>query len=322
MIKVGITGCDNVRAAELVRVLLNHPDVELVWATRASGGAVRLDEVVPGIIGDSDLVVNEGGKHDVADVVFTCDPRDLQSRVLSNLELPDETRVIDLSGNHNLDHGEGKPWTYGLSEMQRRVLVHEARMVTVPGNAAVASLIALMPMARNQMLNSPLTVNVAVGPLGFPCVDGGRALTLDGMDAGQWVEEQRREVALALRQCQPGFDQPVEMSFAPLAERRTLAVDVCFSCGMDLEMVRQLYEQYYSDHHFVFMVDRPIVTADVENTNKCLMRIEKDAANGLLTIHAMMDVLLKGNAGTAVHVMNLLFGLHERVGLTLKATGC
>lgn len=322
MIRVGITGCDNLRAAELVRVLLNHPDVELVWATKADGKVVRLDHIVPGIIGDCDLVVNEGGQRDVADVVFTCDPREQQLRVLDNLALSDETRVIDLSGNHNLDHGEGKPWTYGLSEMHRRVLVREARRVTVPGNATTATLIALMPMARNLLLNSPLALRVAVGPMGFPCGDAGRDLTLDGLDADQWIEEQRQEVALALRQCQSSFDQPIEMSFTPLAERRTLAVAARFSCGVDGEMVRQLYEQYYSDHHFVFLVDRPIVTADVENTNKCLIHIEKDEPKGLLTIHAVMDVLLKGNAGTAVHAMNLLFGLHERVGLSLKATGC
>ena len=81
-------------------------------------------------------------------------------------------------------------------------------------------------------------------------------------------------------------------------------------------------DRYYHDHNFVFLVDRPIVTADVENTNKCLLYLEKDDSSQMLTIHAMMDLLLKGSAGTAVHVMNLLFGLHERVGLNLKATGC
>ena len=322
MIKVGITGCDNLRAAELVRVLLNHPDVELVWATSADNKAVRLDGIVSGIVGESDLVVNSKGLHDAVNVVFTCDSRERQTRVLGALDLPDDVRIIDLSGSHNLDCGEGKPWTYGLSEMHRRVLVREAHKVSVPGSAAAAALIALMPLARNMSLNSPLTLRVAIGTLGFPCGDAGRALTLDGLDVGQWTDEQRQEVAYTLRQCQPGFDQPIEMSVTPLAERRTLTVDAQFKCGLDGEMVRELYEQYYDDHSFVFMVDRPIVTADVENTNKCLMRLEKDEQNGLLTIHAVMDLLLKGNAGTAVHALNLLFGLQERVGLNLKATGC
>jgi N-acetyl-gamma-glutamyl-phosphate reductase len=227
-------------------------------------------------------------------------------------------RVIDLSGSHNQDHGEDKPWTYGLSEMQRRVLVHEARQVTVPGNAATASLLALMPMARNMLLNNPLDMHVAMGQSAF--TDDG--MTLGGMTAADWAKDQQREVALALKQCQPNFNQPVTMTVTPLAERRTLTVAARFKCDLDGEMIKQLYEQYYDDHNFVFIVNRPIVAADVENTNKCLLHLDKNEQSGELTVHAVMDVLLKGSAGNAVHVMNLLFGLHEKVGLALKATGC
>ena len=112
------------------------------------------------------------------------------------------------------------------------------------------------------------------------------------------------------------------LTVTPLAEPRPLAAEVRFKCGLDLEMIRQLYEQYYDDHNFVFMVDRPAATAEVENTNKCLISIDKDDHSGYLSIHAVMDVLLKGSAGTAVHAMNLMYGLHERVGLALKGTGC
>ena len=130
------------------------------------------------------------------------------------------------------------------------------------------------------------------------------------------------EISFALTQCQSSFNQSVSLDISRLAERRMLAVAVQLKCDVDSEMVRQLYEQYYDDHNFVFLVDRPIVAADVENTNKCLIRIDKDDRSGWLTVHAVIDALLKGGAGNAVHVMNLLFGLHERVGLTLKGTGC
>ena len=321
MIKVGITGCDNLRAAELVRVLINHPDVELKWVTNNSHKHVRLDHIVHGIIGETDLVVNanrELAECDV-DIVFACGARGQLSHELE--ELSPETRIVDLSGSHNLDHGEDKPWKYGLGEMQRRVLVHEASRVTVPGNAATASLLALMPMARNLLINNPVTLHVSMGTLAFPSGDIKRPLTLDGLDVYQWAQEQQREVVLALTQCQTSFNQPVELTISPVEERRMLAVEASFRCDVDDEMIRQLYEQYYDDHNFVFMVDRPIVIADVENTNKCLIHLDKDNASGLLTVHAVMDLLLKGCAGTAVHAMNLLFGLHERVGLSLKATG-
>ena len=298
MIKVGIIGCTDVRAAELVRVLINHPDVEVRWVQDVNVAGVRVDHLVHGLVGECDLTVVNQGSLDEVDLVYLW--------------------VIDLSGCHNLDHGPEGPWVYGLSEMQRRLLVHDARLVTVPGLAAAAALLALMPMARNLMLNSPLTLHVAMGGMAF---DGG-STTLDGLAPDAWISQQRQEIARALQQCQTSFGQPIEMDLTRLAERRTLAVAARFKCGVDDETIRQLYEQYYEDHNFVFLLDRPIVTADVENTNKCLIHLDKDERSGLLTVHAVMDLLLKGSAGTAVHVMNLMFGLHERVGLSLKGTGC
>lgn len=319
MIEVGVSGCDNLRAAELVRVLINHPDVELKWVTCSGEACTRLDSIVPGIIGECDLMVNPDGQLDDVDIVFMCGRREELPRQLHMLNLNEDVRVVDLSGSHNLDHGADKPWTYGMGEMQRRILVHDARLVTVPGNAAMASLLALMPMARNLLLNSPITLHVAMGTTAFP-EEGDR--NADGYDTAQWIKEQQQEITLALSQCQTSFNQPIDLTITPLAERRTLAVAARFSCGIDDEMIRQLYEQYYSDHNFVFLIDRPIVAADVENTNKCLIRLDKDERKGLLIVHAVMDLLLKGCAGTAVHAMNLLFGLHERAGLALKATGC
>ena len=318
MIKVGIIGCDNIRAIELVRVLIQHPDVELVWVSDAARAGKRLDNIVPGIIGECDLTITGEVALDVVDLIYLCSRRAEVLARLASLDVPDDMKVIDLSGCHNLDHGPDKPWSYGMGEMQRRLLVHETQFVTVPGNVAMAVLLALMPMARNLLLDNPITVRVAMGSTGFP--DDGK--TLDGLNVEEWTREQQHEVILALKQCQPSFAQPVDMTISRLDDRRPLAVAVRFKCGVDEEAVRQLYEQYYEDHNFVFLVDRPIVGPDVENTNKCLIRLTKDNQSGEVTVHAVIDLLLKGNAGTAVHAMNLLFGLHERVGLTLKGSGC
>lgn len=317
MIKVGIVGCDHLRAAELVRVLINHPDVELMWVTGSCDAGTRLDSIVPGIIGECNLTVSAQASLDDVDVVFVCGSRAQVSALLPTLVLPENVKVIDLSGSHNMDHGEDKVWKYGLGEMQRRLLVHDARLVTVPGNVATASLLALMPMARNLMLNSPITLRVGMGAMAFPDQDK----TLDGLNSVEWAHDQQREVALALTQCQSSFGQPVDLTISPIAECRILAVAARFKCGVDEETIRQLYEQYYEDHNFVFLVDKPIVGADVANTNKCIIRLEKDEHSGELTVHAVIDLLLKGNAGNAVHMMNLLFGLHERVGLALKGSG-
>ena len=313
MIKAGVSGCDNLRAQELVRVLINHPDVELKWVSARSNVGSRLETVIPGLMGESDLTLVAAGTLNDVDLVFLCGNRDDVSSRLTMLADRDDVRVIDLSGCHNVDYGVEMPWKYGLSEMQRRLLVHDTRLITVPGNMAIAALLALMPMARNLMLNSPLTLRVALGEAALSC---------DGKDLDEWVVDQSREVEYALKQCQTSFAQPIDLKATRIAERRTLALAVRTKCGVDGEMLRELYEQYYDDHNFVFIVDRDITTADVENTNKCLIRLDKDEPTGVLTVTAVMDALLKGAAGTAVHGMNLMFGLHERAGLSLKGTGC
>lgn len=318
MINVGVCGCDTLRAQELLRVLVNHPDVELRWVSGRAQAGTRLDHLVPGLIGESDLTVVAVGSLDDVDLVFLCASRDEALEWLSSATLPDGLHVIDLSGSHNLDHGPDKPWRYGLSEMQRRYLVHDSPLVTVPGNAAGAALLALMPLARNLMINSPLTLHVAMGASAFPC-DG---KTADGKMPDEWTGDQRSEVEYALKQCQSSFNQPIDMDIITQGEPRHLEVTACVKCGIDGEALRELYEQYYDDHNFVFVVNHPATAADVENTNKCLIALDKDERTGIVTIHALMDGLLKGAAGTAVHVMNLMFGLHERVGLALKGTGC
>lgn len=318
MIKAGISGCDNLRAQELVRVLINHPDVELKWVSARHHSGSRLEDIVPGLKGESDLVVLPSDLPDDVDLVFMCGSRDEVSSQLPWLADHAGLHVIDLSGSLNRDYGEDSPWKYGLGEMQRRLLVHDTRLVTVPGNVAVASLLALMPIVRNQMLDSPLTLHVSLGTSALPL----NGKTQDGFTPDEWSENQRQEVEYAFKQCQTGFDQPINLAVKPLDERRTLAVTATLKCGLDEKMVRELYEQYYDDHNFVFIVDRSITIVDVENTNKCLIRLEKDEHSGVLTITAMMDALLKGAAGTAVHAMNLMFGLQERVGLMLKGTGC
>ena len=318
MVRVGITGCDNLRAAELVRILINHPDVELVWVESTGCAGMRLDEVVPGIVGECGLTLSRKGELDEVDLVFTCGPSEQLASTLNWLRLPDGTRVIDLSGCHNLDYHEDGLWQYGLSEMQRRILVHDTHRVTVPSNAAMISLLALLPLARNQLLNRQLALSVSMGALAFHV--NGR--TIDGLDLDGWADVQRQEVEMALKQCQPNFDKPVTLTISSHPDRRTIAVETQFECELDGQQIRQLYDQYFDDHNFVFIVDRPIATVDVENTSKCLIYLNKDEHAGVITIQAMMDLLIKGSAGNAVHMMNLMFGLHERVGLTLKGTGC
>ena len=87
---------------------------------------------------------------------------------------------------------------------------------------------------------------------------------------------------------------------------------------MALDEIVKLYEDYYNDHNFTYVINRMPDLKDVVNTNKCLLYLTKE--DGKLLIVSVIDNLLKGASGQAVHNMNLLIGLHERTGLNLKAS--
>ena len=99
---------------------------------------------------------------------------------------------------------------------------------------------------------------------------------------------------------------------------RGLLAAVHVKCNVDIKVIRQLYDEYYDDHHFTFITDNEVQMQDVVNTNKCLLHLER--IDDQLLITAAIDDVMKGAAGNAVHCMNLLFGLHERVGLLTKSS--
>ena len=97
-----------------------------------------------------------------------------------------------------------------------------------------------------------------------------------------------------------------------------MSATIEFDSTLDIGQILGMYEDFYDDHNFTFLVHEQPEPKEVDGTNKCLIKIDK--SEGRVTIHAIMDAIIKGAAGTAVHNMNLLFGLHERVALALKAS--
>jgi len=202
MIKTGVCGCDDLVAAELVRALMRHPDVDLRWVSSSHPAGSRLDAIVPGLVGETDMEVVAllPEPLDGVDVVFVCDPS-----VSFDGELPEGVRIIDLTGNHNVEAcvDESSAWTLGMPEMTRRVLVHDCYRAAVPGAAVVATLLALLPLARNLLLNSPVDVRLGVGKVALPAL-------VRGMDAQQWLSQQQHEAIQVLTCCQTSYTQPVD----------------------------------------------------------------------------------------------------------------
>ena len=289
MIKVGVTGGETPIAGELVRILINHPDVVITWIESESLSGRRVDSEYRGLIGEMEMTFTDNGCEDDVDLVFSCDGKPTSSeRVLT----------IDLTQRHVIER-DGEPWIYGLPEMNRKRLVHDQTHVACPGALAYAIALALIPLAKNLMLGGKITAQCRVArPF-----------------AGDPVPELRQ----VLSQLQLSFNGELDIAIEPVDDVRECEVTVSLANSIELELIHQLYDDHYDDHNLTHRAMRPVDKRDVEGTAKCLLHIAREN-EGSISICSVLDPVIKGSAGLAVHNMNLLCGLHERVGLALKAT--
>lgn len=321
MIRAGILGGEGFAAGELIRLLINHPDVELSRVQSKLYDGRLLTEVHQGMEGETYLRFTADVDLDELDVVFCCYPHGHTSQLFANRQLPEGLKVIDLARDFRIESPDSE-FVYGLPELNRRRLVHGATRVANPGAFATAIELALLPLAKNLLLNSPIHVTAITG-------FSGSAVEKSSPDQLAWHRDNVSiyqplhhdhlpEIRQTLQTLQSSFNS--ELLFIPMrgSFARGMLITAYIDMPVSLDQLRNLYEDYYADHSFTFVVDRRPDLKDVVNTNKCLIHLEKIGNRLLIT--AVIDNIIKGAAGQAVHNMNLLFGLHEKVGLALKSS--
>lgn len=306
MIKVGIIGGSNPMAGELLRLLINHPDVEIMWVNSARYAGRLLSDVHHGLLGETSLRISPTVDLNTIDVLFIFRNKGQTIEWLTDRVVPEDLRIIDLSVDmQDPDTANEYGFVYGLPELNRKVLVRGATRTIVPLPRAAISALALLPLAKDEIIDHDIDIEVTP-----PHIDESPEST---------PEELSAEIAYAIRELHPTFNEHIAIRDTAPADDRVISCRVSLPTPHDIGMLCRMYEEFYDDHNFVFITNNAKPDAkEVEGTNKCLIYIDKQ--DGRLEVTAMMDAVLKGAAGTAVHDMNLLFGLHERTGLALKAS--
>lgn len=321
MIKAGIIGGAGYTAGELIRLLINHPDVELRWVNSSSNAGNKVSDVHQGLVGETDLKFTTQTPLDDIDVLFCCTPHGESRKFIDSHSIPEDLRIIDLSADFRNNDGT-HDFVYGLPELNRRTIVNGARHIANPGCFATCIQLALLPLAKNLLLNSAINVTAITGSTGAgvkPSPTSHYSWRNDNVSVYKPFKHQHlAEIKQSLTQLQHSFK--ADINFIPMRGcfSRGILASVYLDCPIDLDVLKELYSSYYNDHNFTFVIDRMPDLKDVVNTNKCLLHLVKE--DGKLLIVSVIDNLLKGASGTAVHNMNLLFGLHERVGLALKGS--
>lgn len=336
MIKVGIVGSAGYTGGELLRILIYHPEVEIVFANSASNAGNKIYEVHNDLFGDTELTFSSDF-HSNIDVLFLCVGHGDAKRFLDANPVDASVKIIDLSQDFRLKANtsyQGQQFVYGLPELNREV-IKSAQYVANPGCFATNIQLALLPLAYKGLLPEQIHINATTGSTGAGQKPGPTthfSWRNNNLSAYKSFEHQHlQEISESLAQLQDGFlpqsDQTLleraaaKINFVPQRGDFTRGIFSVIYVDSDLseEQAYELYETYYEGHSFTHVSRENIDLKQVVNTNKSIIHLEKHG-NKLLILNAT-DNLLKGASGQAVQNMNLMFGLNERMGLNLKSVG-
>lgn len=319
MVKVGIIGGAGYTAGELLRLLINHPEAEIVFVHSSSNAGKPVAEIHEGLIGDTDLCFADSYDLNAVDVLFLCQGHGFSQKFWETNIRPEGLKIVDLAQDYR---NESEGYVYGLPEVKREAIC-KANKIANPGCFATAIQLALVPLAAAGKLNSEIHVTAVTGSTGAGVKPGATthfSWRNDNLSVYKAFGHQHlAEIRQTLSQLQPGFDE--EISFVPVRgdfPRGIFAMSY-LDTDLTIDEAVEIYKNYYAESPFTHVSDRSVDMKQVVNTNKAVISLEKHGSK-LLVISAI-DNLLKGASGQAVENFNLICGLPEDMGLRLKPSG-
>ncbi len=341
MIRVGIIGATGYAGAELVRLLLGHPEAEIKWY----GSRSYVDQKYASIYQNMFQLVDDKCMDDnmeelsrQVDVIFTATPQGLCASLV-NEDILSRVKIVDLSADFRLkDVQVYEKWyklthkapqylpeaVYGLCEINREQ-VEKARLVANPGCYTTCSILTCYPLVKEGLIDpDTLIIDAKSGTSG-----AGRGAKVDNLFCE--VNENMKAYGVATHRHTPEIEEqlgyaagkPLTLSFTPhlVPMNRGILVTAYASLtpGATQEKIRAAYEKYYGKETFIRVLEPGVCpqTKWVEGSNYVDVNFVLDERTNRVILMGALDNLVKGAAGQAVQNMNLLFGLPEDMGLAL-----
>ena len=319
MIRIGILGAAGYTGGELIRVLLGHPEVEIVFANSESNAGNLVSDVHEGLIGDTQLRFTDEMPFERVDVVFFCFGHGKSAAFLAEHAIPPRVKIIDLAQDFRIRGSHD--YVYGLPETHRDI-IRTAQHVANPGCFATCIQLALLPALQAGLISGDIHVNGITGSTGAgqkPSATTHFSWRNDNISVYKTFTHQHLlEINQTVQELRHGYDGRVLFIPQRGCFARGIFVTAYARCTAPLEEVQQIYADYYQDAAFTHFVTKSPDMKQVVGTNKAVVYVER-YEDQLLMI-SCIDNLLKGAVGQAVQNMNLMFGLDERMGLSLKAS--
>lgn len=316
-IKAGIIGGAGYTGGETIRLLLNHPLVEINFIHSRSNAGKKIYTVHNDLLGETELIFTD--KLEQVDVLFVCLGHGESKKFLEETAVSSTTKIIDLSNDFRLNGKFGdRSFIYGLPELNKQI-ISQAKSIANPGCFATAIQLGLLPLAKAGLLTEVYTTGIT-GSTG-----AGQKLQdtthfswrANNISAYKTLTHQHLgEIKQSLIQLQKDYSGAI--NFIPWRGdfTRGIFVSSCVSLDLSIAEIKNLYSNYYAQEPFTIFSEGTVDLKQVVNTNKCIIGIEKEGNK--VVIHSAIDNLLKGASGQAVQNMNLMFGFVETTGLKLK----
>ena len=327
MIRVGILGAAGYTGGELVRLLVHHPEVEIVFANSESNAGNLVADVHEGLLGDTDLRFTDAMPFDDVDVVFFCFGHGKSEAFLKEHSIPAHVKIIDLAQDFRIA-APTHDYVYGLPEIHKEQIC-KCQHLANPGCFATCIQLGLLPLAKSGLLTHDVAVNAITGSTGAgqkPVSTTHFSWRTDNMSIYKvFTHQHLHEIRQSLTELQGSLD--VDVDFIPYRgdfARGIFCTEVVKFDGEEgtptnptAEQLADMYRTFYADAAFTHYIDKALDLKQVVNTNKALVHIDKFGNKAVIT--CIIDNLLKGAVGQAVQNMNLMFGIDEKAGLGLKA---
>jgi N-acetyl-gamma-glutamyl-phosphate reductase len=321
-IKVSIAGGTGYTGGELLRLLLNHPAVEIVSVLSTTSAGTRVDSIHRDLLGDTDLIcVSSIEDGEAPDIIFLCLGHGLSREFLNQNNIPEGCKIIDLGNDFRVESSFGeKNFIYGLAEL-RREEISRCNYLANPGCFATCIQLALLPLAAKGLISDEIHIHAITGSTGAgkklaePSHFSYRNSNISVYKS--FTHQHLAEIGMTLSDLQ-GAAIP-QINFVPMRGDFTRGIfgSIYTKCCLTKDEAVALYKEFYQGAEFVKVSDEGISLKEVVNTNKSLLHVEMH--NGYIHITSIIDNLVKGASGQAVQNMNLMFGLPENTGLKLKA---
>jgi N-acetyl-gamma-glutamyl-phosphate reductase len=322
MIKAGIIGGAGYTAGELIRLILNHPKMTLDFVFSSSNAGNKISDVHRDLEGELEQKFDKNLNKNV-DVLFLCLAHGNSVKFLSENDFSDNTKIIDLSNDFRLLNDNSfkeKEFVYGLPELNKDA-IKNATYLANPGCFATAIQLAILPLAKAELIRDDIHVNATTGATGAGTgLSKTTHFTWRNNNFSSYkvfTHQHLNEINQSIGMLQDDFEH--EVVFIPNRGdfSRGIYATVYTEFDGTVKEAEELYKDFYRDAAYTFVSDGEIFLKQVVNTNKCLIHLHK--YNDKLLITSVIDNLLKGASGQAIQNMNLMFGIKETEGLSLKA---